>query len=300
MVSKYKFCVWLIDSLMRKPLTFLEIQQRWEQSASNDDGAKLFERSFNRYRRHAEKLFEVFIIFDKRIGKYTIANLDDLKENKLLGWILSSYRFGHIASDIRKKSYVKLEAPAPASELLDPILEAIEEKTVLNFDYKSHYKDVKKVNFLPVFVKLCQQRWYVIGMNIKTGQERIYALERIHHLSKYVEFSNQKKNYKHTINPDEYFHHSFGIINEGEPQLISIRAYWPQNAYLKDVPLHSSQELLLDTEDYSDFELYLRPTYDFIQALLAQREKVVVLEPSSLKTEIKAVIKAMLREYEAC
>ena len=107
-----------------------------------------------------------------------------------------------------------------------------------------------------------------------------------------------KMSFSDKIKPSDYFAHSYGVINEGEPTLIQIRAFWPQNAYLKDVPLHHSQEVISDNENYTDFELYVRPTYDFIQAILSNREKVIVLGPSELKSQIISILKAMQLSYE--
>jgi len=293
-MDKYKFCIWLVDSLLRKPLSFEELQNKWTSSSSNDSNKELSERSFIRYRREAELLFHVQIKYEKRIGKYSLVDSENIQQDKLLSWILATYRLSSISLDIKQKSIIQLEPPAPKSEYLDIILEAIESKSKLHLIYKSHYKDPEELDFYPVFVRLCQQRWYVIGVNLNKDLVRVYAFERISNLK--IQ-SYDGKSISHSINPDEYFSYSYGVINDEEPQLIQIRAFWPQNLYLKDVPLHPSQEVLYETEDFTDFELFVRPTYDFIQALLSQREQVVVLEPLSLVNGIKNVINKMVANY---
>ena len=51
-------------------------------------------------------------------------------------------------------------------------------------------------------------------------------------------------------------------------------------------------------DDYSIFTYKLRPTYDFIQEILHNREEVEVLEPQSLRKEFKSVIAAMAEKYK--
>jgi len=292
-MDKFKFCIWLVDTLLRRPLSKKEIIDNWAYSASNKRQKEISERTFERDRREAEELFEVKIEYSKRTGKYHLFEPNTIQENKLLGWILASYRLANIASDINKKEFVQLEPAPPKSEYLELIMQAIESNFLLFFTYKSHYKESEEVQFYPVFVRLSQHRWYVVGVNMKKNAIRVYAFERMQDLS--VEDYKDKVN--HRINPTDFFAHSYGVLNDEEPQMIKIRAFWPQNLYLKDLPLHHSQELLEETDEYTDFELYVRPTYDFIQALLAQREQLLVLEPSSLKNQMKETLKKMLSLY---
>ncbi len=293
-MDKYKFCIWLVDSLLRKSLSFEEIQTKWETSSDNDNNKELSGRSFIRYRREAEMLFYVQIKYEKRLGKYSLVGRENIQHEKLLSWILATYRLSNVSLDIKQRSVIQLESPAPKSEYLEIILEAIENKSMLHLTYKSHYKDPEDLDFYPVFVRLCQQRWYVIGINLKKNSVRVYAFERISNLT-IQRYSG--KQISHSIEPDDYFSYSYGIINDQEPQLIQIRAFWPQNLYLKDVPLHSSQQILIETEDFTDFELFVRPTYDFIQALLSQREQVKVLEPPSFVKDMREVIAKMAANY---
>ena len=38
MIFKYKFCLWLIDTLSIQPLTLPEIQKKWLNASANEDG----------------------------------------------------------------------------------------------------------------------------------------------------------------------------------------------------------------------------------------------------------------------
>lgn len=290
----------MLDALQRKPLNLQEIQAKWLNASCNPDQIELSERTFNRYRRIAESHYQVQINCNRSLGnRYEIENREEILNDRFLSWELTSFRLGNLSKEIRDKSMVVMDPAPPAADLLEPILECIESKKIMRMIYKSHYKEAKEVSFYPVFVRLCGQRWYVVGVNFADNKERVYAFERIHELniesgeaSKFV-----KKNIK--INPRDYFAHCYGVINEGEPEFIKIRAFWPQNAYLKDVPLHHSQEIVEECEGYTDFEVFIRPTYDFIQALLSNREQLVVIEPQSLRLEMLNILENMMGRYGA-
>ena len=82
-----------------------------------------------------------------------------------------------------------------------------------------------------------------------------------------------------------------------EAQQIIIRAYYPYADYLRTLPLHRSQKELENTPEYADFELRLRPTFDFKQELLAQAHEVEVLKPDHLREEMTELLAKMMKRY---
>lgn len=59
---------------------------------------------------------------------------------------------------------------------------------------------------------------------------------------------------------------------------IVIRADKNHLHYLRTLPIHDSQKEIFTCEEYADFELYLRPTYDFCMEHLRHRMKTLALE----------------------
>lgn len=70
-----------------------------------------------------------------------------------------------------------------------------------------------------------------------------------------------------------------------------------QANYLRDLPLHETQQETEQTDDYSIIELQVRPTFDFQQELLWNGEDLDVLEPLWLRKEIAGKIKRMWNNY---
>lgn len=60
-----------------------------------------------------------------------------------------------------------------------------------------------------------------------------------------------------------------------------------QACYFRSLPLHPSQKEIENHSEYSVFEYWLKPTYDFEQEILSHREDVEVLEPVQLREIIR-------------
>jgi predicted DNA-binding transcriptional regulator YafY len=85
---------------------------------------------------------------------------------------------------------------------------------------------------------------------------------------------------------------------DDKAQRIVIRANAPYMNYVRTLPLHHSQKEIKTTDQYADFEFYLKPTFDFRQELLAQGHDVEVLLPAQLREEMKEMLEKMLGRYQ--
>ena len=74
------------------------------------------------------------------------------------------------------------------------------------------------------------------------------------------------------------------------PRLIHLKADAQQRNYLRAQPLHESQEEIETAAEYSVFTYYVRPSFDFFQRVLWMREKVEVIAPDDVRTEIAKIV----------
>lgn len=146
----------------------------------------------------------------------------------------------------------------------------------------------------PYALKYFKRRWYLLA---KYGDSplKIYALDRMQDID--IEFESFTM--PEDFNAEAFFSSCFGIIvGEEEPQQIKIKVDDFQAKYLRSLPLHHSQQEIKQTEDYTIFSFYLRPTFDFIQELLALGETVEVLSPRDLRTKISHIGKVMAKRND--
>ena len=120
---------------------------------------------------------------------------------------------------------------------------------------------------------------------------RVLPFDRISYLEIVCERQLLSKRTQKLLNPDNFYDGCFGIIRQQNlpPRKIRIRAFYPENNYIEEVPIH---------ESYTDYELYVSPTRDFEQELLWHGRKVIVLSPDDFRQEMLDILKDMVRSYE--
>ena len=77
-----------------------------------------------------------------------------------------------------------------------------------------------------------------------------------------------------------------------------IMAFGGEANYLRDLPLHHSQREVVTTDSYTDFEMTLRPTADFLTPLLSRGCVIKVLQPQWIANEIKRLHQEAVKLYE--
>ena len=81
------------------------------------------------------------------------------------------------------------------------------------------------------------------------------------------------------------------------PVLITLKVYGSQVDYVRARPIHASQEEVEQGDGWSVFSYWLKPSYNFYQALLWHREKVEVLGQEEVRGEMKRIIEKVKELY---
>lgn len=63
--------------------------------------------------------------------------------------------------------------------------------------------------------------------------------------------------------------------------------------------MHHSQRAVAENDGWTDYELYLRPTYDFKQELLWHRDKLAVISPAWLRDDMLDILRRMAESYKS-
>jgi predicted DNA-binding transcriptional regulator YafY len=70
-----------------------------------------------------------------------------------------------------------------------------------------------------------------------------------------------------------------------------------QAAYILSQPLHHSQKTILQNDQEVQIQLKVYITQELKMAILSYGKEVKVLQPKSLRTELKKVIETMVANY---
>lgn len=291
--------VWLVDIIYRAGrITFEEINDKWINSGLNDSSEDFPLKTFHNHKTAIRDMFDIDIECDKRNGyAYYIDNANDVECGGIRSWLLNSFAVNNLINESHKlKHRILFEKIPSGQQFLTPVIEAMRDGVTIEMTYQNYWHD-RSYTFEvePYFVKVFRQRWYVIGNSAKE-EIRVYSLDRVQSL----QHTENKFTLPIGFNGEEYFANSFGISNYGKPEFIIVRVYNEEkkNRYFKSLPLHHSQEVMEETEEYTIFRYYLQPTYDFRQELLSHGAEIEVMSPKWFREEIRNILRDQICNYD--
>ena len=180
-------------------------------------------------------------------------------------------------------------------EHLKTLLQAIKEKRLISF---SHYnfstEKTKHFTITPYLLREYQDRWYIVGFNKKLKDVRVFGIDRITDLKIKDKIFNPDKN----IDAINLFENIIGVrYSDAKAEKVILSFTHTQGKYIKSLPMHSSQRVLIDNDDELRIELEIIPNYEFMQKVLMHNHSVKILEPKWLVKDIKEMLKQTLDNY---
>lgn len=285
LILKY---IWVVKTIHRAGrITLKELNEKWRANVDLSRGEDLPRQTFDRWKGGILDLFGILIDCEQRGGyHYYIANPKELSEGKLRTWLLNTYGTAEtLSSNLSIHDRILTENIPSSQDHLSTVLEAMKSNNMLHITFKAFtMKEPKRFLVEPYCVKMSAQRWYMLARNTEHKNLRLYSLDRI----EAVEISKTRFVLPDDFNAKDYFAEFFGIVlDESVPlQTIILRADKYHQNYMRTLPLHPTQREIFACDDYADFELKLRPTYDFYMKLMSFGNMIKVLEPKTLQEEI--------------
>ncbi len=298
-MSKLKKCLYLIDLLSRRgSMSLKEINEHYSYSSIYD--GEIIPRTFARYKEFIEQNFPCSIEYNAKTREYYLKR-DHLygEDDALYNYLLSAYHIeGMSELAIKHRDKVRLLQAPTGVENVQIVLEAIDKNKGLLCDYFSFNKETKKKQrLIPYFLKTWEQRWYLVAEpdNHHHGLS-VFALERMDN----IRLTDEKVKPSNDITVDEYFDGSFGVnhSDDQKAERLVVKVYGTQADYVRALPIHESQREIETTKEYAVFEYHIVPCYNLYQQLLWHRERIEVLEPLSMREEMKNIIEKMSDKYE--
>ena len=304
MISKtYYRYIWLLDTLLNSsPLTIDEINMLWEDCPLSNGPIPL--RTFHEQRKGIKEMFGVEIVCDRSHGNvYYVKNPEVLERQKVAKWLLYKYSIPqNFATFNSMKDRIVLEEIPLGTSFLDDIIEAMQKNMELQIDYQRYEGEqgeehLQTFHIQPYVLKVFNRRWYLLGFIKEKDGLRTIALDRILALKVLTKSFTLPEDF----DARKYFSNVVGIfVNKDLPVTrVKIRAYGIQADYLRSTPLHKSQsEVRSKHGEYAEFTYRLSETPELVSQLLAMGDKVEVLEPETLREEIKERINNMFNLYK--
>ena len=286
--------IWLVRTISQaRSISFNEINEMWVDTDMSK-GIPFSRATFNRHKDAIQDIFGIIIDCDKRNGyKYYIANEEVLHTSSVQNWMLSTLSVNKIISEsLSLQKRILLEPVHYEGDYLTTAIEAMKRNVRIAIKYRK-YGDTqpRDLDFEPYCLKLFRQRWYVLGHFYREVPDGLsddyfgmFSFDRILEMK----LTDVKFKIDSSFDAEEYFSECYGVLVNDDTQAkkVVIRVYGYEQYYLKDLPLHHSQHEIGHGEDYTDYELFLRPTPDFISHLLSLGTQIKVLAPQRLADEV--------------
>lgn len=294
--------VWIANTIhSARKITFEELNSRWVEDDDISRGKPMLKRTFIKWKWAILDTFGLNIECEKTAPyRYYIDNDEDLRQGNIENWLLNTYSVSNSLSGSKSiKDRIILEDVPSGREYLDPIINAMKKNRFIHIVYYNYWREDEKEHYLmPLCVKLFRQRWYMVGRKWPANEDLVFCLDRIRDFR----LSSHTFEYPEDFKPKEFFDGCFGVITEKSCKIedVVLKVSAGQANYLRDLPMMpgEAQQETERNEEYSIFKLRVRPSFDFQQELLWNRDEMEVLEPLWLRKEIAGIIKRMWDKYK--
>lgn len=280
----FKQYVWLVDTIRRaRRISLADLSARWSLTELSE-GAALSRTTFNRHRAAVEEIFGITIGCDAD-NRYYIVDSDLIRSHSVQEWMISTLTVSNIVGEARGlHERILLESIPTEGELLRQVVDAMQRSVRIKVQYH-RYGQQKNTEWVvePYCIKLFRRRWYLL-CHFDNGGFIVLSFDRITGLT----FTEESFVFDPCFSAEDFFAEYFGVMTDDRIPLtrIVLRAYGNERYALRDLPLHPSQKLVEEGDEYVDFELNLRPTTDFLAHLLSRGRWVEVISPDFILHKI--------------
>lgn len=243
-----------------------------------------------------EEHFNALLFYSKTLHQFSdykiFQNISEAIEK-----VLDNYKVTPELKELFKsKTILQTEKviPIKGHEHISSITQALEENKKISFTYKPFGKKASKRILAPCLLREDKHMWYVLGKVEGENFTKTYALDRMNSLE-----IMEEKFEPIEFNPDEYFKYSFGITVSPQKPIKVILSFTPlQGNYLKALPIHETQKIIVDNNDEFKISLNVKPSYEFYSKILSYGKDVKIVSPKSVIKEIKSNLMSAIEKYK--
>lgn len=206
----------------------------------------------------------------------------------------------NISEDLRrafsKEAILETESPLPSRgvEMLKELVLAVRERRLIEFTYKKFGDElVRRRRMKPLLIKESQELWYVIGMLDTRPYPITFAVDRMSDLIVTEDIFEEI-----AFNSEDHFRYSFGITAlNADPVDVILSFSKEQGNYLKVVPIHHTQQVLVESNDEYRIQIKIKPSIEFYKRILGYGHGVKVISPQAVSDQITSTLRAALKNY---
>ena len=295
LLQKY---IWLVQTFIRAGehgLSLDEVIDKWETRFDSDYSR----RTFNNHRAAVEEVFGITIGCNRSTNRYFIKSGEDISdESAENAWLINSFTVNNMLRLSKEKLQGRVAVEdIPSGHLyLTQVMEAMTENLEIVMDYHKYTSsEAETVTIHPYAVKEYAKRWYIMAYCVEREDMRVYGLDRV----KRMEVTGRQFKMKSGFDVDEIFSTSFGIyLPRGKGQIIKFKVSEKEAKFLRDLPIHRSQEEVgKDGEDVI-FSIFVCPDKNLIMEFCKNGSRIEVISPAEVREAVKEELTKALDQYK--
>lgn len=249
-------------------------------------------RTLQRDIRTIEEVFGMEIENVKGEG-YRIVGWDPVYADRFKELLSEFEILSTVGSDSGTRDYIIPEQRKMTFSVdIQKVLRSIKQRRKVHFSYSLPRLGGKEAEYLaePYFLKQSQNRWYLVAM--------VEGILKCFELGRFVSFKvlDEEFSRDESVQAENLFRDCFGIWDDPKMSVEDIRLRFSplDGRFIKTLPIHSSQKIVAETNEYVEVTLRLKITNDFVMALLSRSSSIEILAPQSLKDRMNAIWAAAL------
>lgn len=286
----------IMNKLRTGPATFEEIDAYLlRHSELQEANFNMSKRQFQRDLKDIESIFEIEIRYDFKLKVYTINEDENSEISKRRMEALDVFNALKIGESSSSSIHFEKRKPQ-GTENFYGLLHAIKNQLQITFTYQKYWEDnITHRTVEPYALKEFRSRWYLLANDLKDQQVKSFAFDRLTEL----EITKKRFHPSGKFDVNEHYQFCFGIISPTDHELKEVILSFDatQGKYIKSLPLHETQEVLVDDENEVRIKLNIYQTHDFLMEILMYGENVKVIQPESLIESLKANYLTALNQY---
>lgn len=251
----------------------------------DDQGLKCSERTFQRSLESIRNEFGVEIAYHADKRGYFINDELSINYEPFLHFLDIAQSANTLINTLQEGreslQYIHFDTSSHMSGVhyLQPLLRAVKENLKIKITYTHFHKSEDRTFVMnPELLKEYMNRWYVMGHVDYADEARVYALDRIANLEVLPETFTRKLG-----SANEVFGDIIGVDFSGDKIEKVVLSFTPyQGNYIRTLPLHNSQEVLIDDENEFRIAIWVKPNFELKQRIQMYGDQVKILEPAEL------------------
>ncbi|AEH01984.1 YafY family protein [Lacinutrix sp. 5H-3-7-4] len=180
-------------------------------------------------------------------------------------------------------------------QYLELFLTAIKQHREISFTHYNFQKNTTTKRLLkPYLLKEYANRWYIVGEQEGIKEFRNFGIDRVSN----VQLTENTFVPNTEVDINYLYNDVIGMVYSEDTKQRVVLSFTPeQGQYIKTLPLHHSQQIIIDSDVELQISLDVIPNRSLVERILMYGNSVKVIEPNTLVDKVKEILELALSKY---